>query len=132
MQGNPVNASAVNTATQAVTTTTELAVATLTISPGRPGQTVDLDGIVTLTTGTGTTGVTVRIRRGSGITGTVVQSSGVLAIVGAVGAVSDYGVQGTDTPGDVVGQQYTITIQQAAATANGSVTLATIQAVAHG
>lgn len=117
--------------TTTVTTTTETVVATIEISPGAPGQVIDLDGWTVFTTGTGNTGVQLRWRRGNGITGTVVSDSGAMTPIGAAGSGDAYVHKGRDVPGDVTGQVYSLTIQQAGATGNGQSTQAHALAIAH-
>ena len=110
----------------AVVTTTEIVCATTApLAPPRPGISARLRGLVQLDSGTGTDGVTIRIRRGTTITGTLVseqieeETTALLAETWVVSAV--------DTLGDVATVQYVVTIQQASASANGSVDNATIE-----
>ena len=110
----------------AVVTTTEIVCATTApLAPPRPGIRARLRGLVQLDSGTGTDGVTIRIRRGTTITGTLVseqieeETTALLAETWVVSAV--------DTLGDVATVQYVVTIQQASASANGSVDNATIE-----
>jgi hypothetical protein len=108
-----------------ITTTTELATAVLPgIATGPGGSAVQLLAVIAFTTGTGVTSVTVRVRQGSGITGTVVGSSGAVVIAASTAGVVP--IEVIDNPAEVNGLQYALTIQQAAATGNGSVTLATL------
>ena len=116
---------------QTVVTTTELAVATLEIPTVAPGQTVELSGSLSLTTGTATTAVSTQIRRGSDITGTVVGTSGAVTIVNTAGGTNQYQCDTQDQPGDVEGQQYTLTVTQTGATGNGSAAHAHLTAIAH-
>ena len=103
-----------------VVTTTETVVQ---LSPGfsttYDGDAVMMTGTIDFTTGTGTTAVTVRCRRGNGITGTQVGVSEADTL--AAGVSSPIGFDFVDFPGAVAGQQYSITIQQTGATANGAV-----------
>lgn len=113
----------------AVTTTAETVLATVNVGSTNGAQVqVTLEGLVVLTTGTATTGVTVRLRRGTDATGTVVATTGVETAIGAAGSTDPYPIQAVDTPGDVGGQSYALTVQQAAATGNGSVTFASLNA----
>lgn len=103
-----------------VTTTTETVALTLpSISTPGAGSQVTIDGALTMTYGTGATAVTVRVRRGTGITGTVVGEGNPLTV--SAGNTSEQTFSVVDTPGEVAGQAYVVTVQQTAATANGSV-----------
>jgi hypothetical protein len=110
----------------AVVTTTEIVCATSEpLAPPRAGVRAILRGLVELDSGTATDGVTVRIRRGTTITGTLVseaieeETTAALAETWVVSAV--------DTLGDVATVQYVVTVQQATASANGTVDNATIE-----
>lgn len=108
-------------------TTAETVVATLQIpGPASPSAVVLLEGYVALLTGTGTTGVTVRLRQNS-VTGTVVATSGVVTQGVAAGAVDTFSINGQDTPGDVASMIYVLTVQQAGASANGTVNAVALQ-----
>lgn len=118
------------TSTSAVTvvTTAETVAVTLPmVATDGADDRVDLAGQLSLQSGAATTGVRLRIRRGS-LAGTVVADSGNMGIVGAAGSLQDYEVDGQDTPGEYAGA-YVLTVQQTAATGNGSVNPATLQAV---
>ncbi len=127
MPGWPrIRQSANSTATN-IPTTTETVLATLPpISTDGAAQQVSLQATAVFATGTGVTGVTLRIRRGTGITGTVVAMSG--SVVAAASTGIDLGVDGVDNPGEVADQQYVLTVQQAGATGNGTAQLAAIAA----
>lgn len=73
---------------------------------------------VNVTPGTATTTLAVRLRRGSGITGTQLNAGGPYTVL----VTTAYFINLTwfDSPGIVAGQQYTLTVQQAAATGNGT------------
>lgn len=108
-------------------TTAETVVATLTgISTRNASEQIVFRSRAEVTWGTGATSATLRIRRGTGITGTVVASVPNLSVT--AGAISGEDPVGTDTPGEVANQSYVLTVQQAAATANGSCTLGQISA----
>lgn len=81
--------------------------------------TVLLFWYLTMTSGTGTTNITPLIRRGTGITGTIIN-----------GNTNDNTTAGNttrrsgvyfDTPGAVAGQQYSLTMTQIGASANGTI-----------
>jgi len=83
-------------------------------------------GCIYLTPGTGTTSVTVRIRRGFGTTGAtdyqitdLAVTAGVLVPVPVSGVMS--GAPNYTQPG---GGQHSVTLQQVGATANGTITFA--------
>jgi len=73
---------------------------------------------LTMTVGTTTTAVFVRIRRGNALTGTNLFQVATTSTAAGGNALSLSGCYG-DIPGAVAGQQYVLTIQQTAATANG-------------
>jgi hypothetical protein len=118
-----------NTVDTPLVTTTETTVATLsTVSTQRPGQTVCLTGHLTLTTGTNTTAMTIRVRADS-LTGTVVGEAPVDAIEAAAGSVETHSIYVEDSaPGEVQNKTYVLTVQQAGATANGTVSAASLVA----
>ena len=102
-----------------ITTTTELVVVTSNgINTGAPGARVMIRAYLNVTTGLGTTGLTVRVRRGTGITGTVVGTAEILTAA----ASTQYllALTAVDSPGEVAQQQYVVTVQQAGATGNGT------------
>lgn len=102
-----------------VTTTETVALVTPPVSTTFGSDAIEIEGMVNLTAGTGTTAAVLRIRRGNGITGTVVRAADTDTI--AAGSSESFLVQGVDTPGDVAGQVYSITVQQTAASANGTI-----------
>lgn len=110
----------------AVVTTTEIVCATSEpLSPHRAGLRARLRGLVELDSGAGTDGVTIRIRRGTTITGTLVSEAIVEETTAAL--AETWVVSAVDTLGDVATVQYVVTIQQATASANGTVDNATIE-----
>lgn len=101
-----------------VTTTTETILCT---SPGistNPGQVVRIVALTDFTSGGSTTALTVRIRRGSVVTGTLVGPQD--AVQTTAGNTIARSAQAEDSPGEVSGQQYVLTIQQTGAVANGT------------
>lgn len=114
-------AQASGTTAVTVATTTETIVQTLAnLSTDGPNQLVLLEGFVALTSGTATTTVTVRLRRGTAITSTLVGVAVVEILIGAAGNTAMYSIAETDSPGEVASQSYVLTVQQAAATGNGA------------
>ncbi len=78
--------------------------------------------------GTGTTGIILRIRRGNGITGAVVAGGNTETAGVAAAAVGDLSIKFSE---QLIGQDfadYSLTVQQVAATANGTVNLAQLEA----
>lgn len=102
-----------------VTTNETVAQVSPALSVTQDGDPIQVTGTVSFTTGTATTAVTVRCRRGNGITGTVVGTAEVDTLAAAVSA--PISVDFLDFPGAVAGQVYSITVQQTAATGNGTV-----------
>lgn len=101
-------------------TTTETVVATLTgVTTTKPGQRVCLTGRVTLTTGTATTNVRLRVRRDS-LTGTEIPEAPNDAAEAAAGGIESHDIYVEDsTLGERSGATYVLTVTQTAASANG-------------
>lgn len=113
---------AVATADTTVTTTTETVAVTVPgVSTPKPGVRVQVKGTLQVTTGGSTTGLTIRVRRGTAITDTLVGEANVTQVAAAAGSTEELTIMCEDTPGDVAGQSYVVTIQQTAAAANGSI-----------
>jgi hypothetical protein len=117
------------TADTTVTTTTETVLATVSgVSTDGPGQRVRVTGWAQVTPGTGTTSLTLRIRRGVDATGALVGEANAVAAAVAAGSAREIDLEAIDVLGDVAGQSYVLTIQQTAATANGTVLQSQIRA----
>lgn len=114
----------VTTDTPVVTTAETAAVVSDPVSTGSGAEEITINGAVSITTGTGTTAVTLRCRRGSGVAGAVVGETEPVTIGAAASANIPYSF--SDTPGEVAGQLYTLTVQQTAASANGTINNASI------
>lgn len=73
----------------------------------------------TFTSGTATTGVSVKLRRGATVAGAVIN---VITAASTVTAGNQIQLSGcyADVPGAIANQQYVLTIAQTAATGNGS------------
>jgi hypothetical protein len=127
---SPVNVATVAaTGSQTITTTTETVVATLGGLNTAPSQSrVAMTGIVNITVGTGGTSVTLRVRRAS-VSGTVVG----VAMSHTVAAGSNYSlaVQALDSPGEVAGATYVVTVAVTAATGNSTVNYAHLEATTY-
>lgn len=104
-----------------IVTTAETVIATLTgCSNSGPGKPIRLSGQAKITTGTATTQLTFRIRRDS-LTGTLVTDADFVTIEAAAGGTEDHDLDGVDSlTTEVFNQTYVLTVQQTAATANGS------------
>lgn len=108
-----------------VTTTTEKIVAQIdNVSVPRPGAKVRLFGSIVITTGTNTTALTPRWRRGTTITDTVVGESNARQVAAAAGSTEELAHSVEDTPGEIAKQSYVLTVQQTAASADGTVVFA--------
>lgn len=111
-----------------ITTTTETQGVTVGgVSTARGGQTITLMGTVVVDSGTGTTAVTPRIRRGSDQSGTVVHDA--VAQETTAGNAETWFIQAVDAPGDVAGQEYELTVEQTGATADGTINFASLTAI---
>lgn len=102
-------------------TTAETVVATLSgLSTNQAGQSIDFHGSATITTGTATTQLTLRVREDS-LTGALVGEAIVDTIESSAGSTETHttDVQHPD-PGEFSGKTYVLTVAQTAATANGS------------
>lgn len=117
------------TADTVITTTVETVVATLSgVSTPRSGVKVVLAGMCQVTSGGSTTALTPRIRRGTDATGVLVGEGNPLPLATAAGSTEELAIQCEDTPGEVAGQSYVLTVQQTGAIANGSAIYADITA----
>lgn len=102
-----------------VVTSTETALATTAGITTKGAQTVRLHGFAQVTAGAGTTAYTFNWRRGSGTSGTQVTTPTAVSATAGANAVYAYDLE--DKPGEVAGQQYTLTVKDTGATANGTV-----------
>ena len=80
-----------------------------------------------LTTGTGTTGVTIAIRRGTGITGTLVNEANVETIKTTAGSTEVMFSMAEDEQVNLESAEYSLTVKQAGASGNGTILQAGIQ-----
>jgi hypothetical protein len=97
---------------------TELAVATLTgITPVQAGASALIQGYISFTTGANITSARIRIRQGTGITGTVVGDTGVDPSGVGASAIATKNVDGVDTGLPLeVAAAYTMTLTTAGGT----------------
>lgn len=117
------------TANDTLVTTAETVVATVGgIDLPRPGVAVTVRGTAQLTTGTGTTAVTPRIRRGTAITDPLVGEANAVTIGAAAGGTEEFSLEVVDSPGELAGGSYVLTLQQTAATGNGTALQASLDA----
>lgn len=103
-----------------VPTTTETVVATLSGVSTPRKRDITLKGWVQLTNGTATTAVTPRIRRGTDATGTLVGEGNPVQIGTAAGSTEGYDIETIDPGVDLSNATYVLTVQQTAATGNGT------------
>lgn len=116
------------TAETPLVTTAETVVATLSGVNTPRKTTVTIKGWAQLTTGTATTAVTPRIRRGTTITGTLIDEGNPVTVGAAAGSTEDFEITAQDENVDLAGGSYVLTLQQTAASANGSCLQAGIEA----
>lgn len=123
------NASGVQvlTATTLVTTAETIAATSSAVAESEAGaaaQGVKVSGVLNVTAGTGTTAVTVRVRAGTTLSGALIGNAVVHTLAAA--ALANIPFEAIDPTLIQAGAQYVVTVQQTAATANGSVNQATI------
>jgi hypothetical protein len=105
-----------------VPTTTETVLATIgpfNENQVTPSQGIAFDGNINLLAGTGATAATVRVRQGTGITGALVGVAQVQTVT--AGNTVNIPIAELDPTLVQVGAQYSVTVQQTAATGNGTV-----------
>jgi hypothetical protein len=116
-----------STANVTVPTTTE----TVIITSGRaPVPLATVRAVVTawvqLTTGAGTTAVTPRIRRGSAVTDPLVGEATAEAVKAAAGSTEPFTITVSETLDNAEAANYSVTLQQTGATADGTALQAAI------
>lgn len=111
-----------------ITLAAETIVATTSgVSPPGRGVPVYVNIESNVTSGTGTTALVLRCRRGTLVTSPQVGNSVTQAFPASTSDSVSAGWN--DNPGEVAGQQYVITMQQTGGTGNGSVTQSCTQVV---
>jgi hypothetical protein len=117
----PSRLTSVSTVTDVnVTTVNETAaIVSDPVSQSVDGEAVTISGRIGLLTGTGTTAVTIRVREGNGITGNVIGETLPKTIAAAVDDQVAFSF--TYNPAGIAGMRYTATVQQTAASANGTI-----------
>lgn len=118
-----------STANTSLATTTETVVATVSgVSMQRLGQRVCLTGRLTLTTGTGTTNLRLRVREDS-LTGTIVPSDPNDSVEATAGGIETHSVYVEHAPtAEIANKTYVLTATQTAATGNGTASQASLVA----
>jgi len=117
-----------NTTNTTIVTTAETVVATLTgVSTGRATD-VRLKGWVQFTTAANTTALTLRVRRGSTVSGTLVGEANPITIQAVAGSNEELSIAVTDPAIDASGLTYVLTLEATAATANLTANQATLSA----
>lgn len=110
-------------------TTAETVVRTLSgVTTGRAVR-ILLRGWCQLTTGTNTTGVIPRIRRGVDATGTLVDEGNTVTIGAAAGSTEQFSLVVREDEMDASGLTYVFTLEQVGATANGTCLVAALEAI---
>lgn len=111
------------TATDATLTTTTEGVAVSSGPALVPSETANVCVIAwaQLTTGAATTTVTPRIRRGTTTSGTAVGEANAITIGAAAGSNEQYHMMACEARSGVATVEYSLTLEQASATGNGTV-----------
>ena len=111
------------TSSTSIPTTNETAIAETPVLYSGESSPVYIGGSFRLTPGTAATTVTVRVRLGTGTSGTAIYTSPAMTVAAndpiSIAIDTLDSSQAINTPN---GTAYTITVQQASATGNGSVT----------
>lgn len=111
-----------------MTTTAETVVATLSgVSTPRAVR-VSLHGWAQVTLGTAATAVTPRIRRGTTVSGTLIGEGNPVQIASAAGTTEEISIDVVDSGADLAGASYVLTLEQTAATGDGTSLQATLTA----
>lgn len=113
--------------TAVVTTAETLAALSASLTVLQNTGKAAVKGFLTLTIGTNTTAVTVRLYRGTTSAGTLVSTAIAQAGNFVAGSPAQFVVACTDVLTNVGTAQYCMTVQQTGASANGSITTAVIE-----
>ena len=73
-----------------------------------------------MTSGVGTTGIIARLRRGSDVTGQVITEANSATLAAAAGGNEQVLIEATERRSNVAGVSYCLTVEQVAATDNGT------------
>lgn len=117
----------VTTDTVLVTTTEAVAATIGNVANQSADGIIRFLGQAAITGGTSTTVVFLRVRRGNGITGAIVGEVEASALAGTANVLAQ--MQCEDTPGEVGGVPYSLTVQLVGAVANGVVNTASLIAI---
>jgi hypothetical protein len=90
--------------------------------------TVTVAGWAQITTGAATTALTARIRRGTDVTGTLIDEANPVQVEAAAGSTEDVEITVEDEGVDLANATYVLTVQQTAATGNGTCVQAAMEA----
>ena len=114
---------------QAVVTSAETVVTTLSgISSARAGETIRFHGQVSILTGVATTAIILRVRATS-LAGAIVDEPVSAELEAVAGSRETHDLVVVDlAPGELAGATYVLTVEQTAATADGSVQHASLKA----
>lgn len=127
--GQSFNQLAFNTSGTDVALVTTAETAIISSGPAlatRQSVNVCVFGYAQLTTGASTTAVTARIRRGVGAAGTLVGEANAEQVKAAAGSTEAFTIMVCEDRADVASVDYTLTLAQTAASANGAALQATI------
>lgn len=113
-------------ATPVVTTTETVAIASPSFEPPSDAFQAVIIAWAQLTTGTNTTAVTPRVRRGNAITGTLLGAANAEQVKAAAGSTEAFFMLTSEDRTSCDFIQYCFTLQQTAASANGSILQASI------
>lgn len=129
-QGIPfLMASANGTYGASLPTPTETACATTPGVSSIGARTMSLHGQALITSGAGTTAMTLRLRRGNGTGGTQVVTA--TAVSDTAGDTKPYSFDYDDSPGEVAGLQYTLSAQPTGASAAGTINTCHLDVIGH-
>ena len=123
---NQIGFNTTGTAVTLVTTTENVAIASGPVTAPRQSVNVCILAFAQLTTGTNTTAVVARIRRGTAITGTLVSEENEEIVKAAAGSIEPFFAMVCEDRADVATVEYALTLDQVGASANGSVIFSTI------
>lgn len=116
-----------------IVTTAETVVCTLAgVSAQGPQCSVQLRGWAQVTLAANSTGVTLRVRRGTSVSGTLVGEAN--AVTSGITASTNFAgdVEVTDAPGEVAGQSYVLTVEVTGASANNTALQGSLEATVQG
>lgn len=117
---NQVGFNTFTTAVTITTTTENVVVSSPAVALVRPAGEVCILGYAQFTTGANTTHVIARIRRGSEITGTLVGEENNISIAAAAGGTENVFTMACEVRTNVESVIYSLTMDQVAATGDGS------------